>query len=80
MFDRVGLECIADSNEFQNVTHLVRSPLNFFIVSLGSFTLGCAMKVDVFVGEVSAGVDYSEQQWVSLTCESVSGGVSSGDE
>ena len=55
-FNRVGLECIADLNESQNVTYLVRSPLNFFIVSLGSFTLACAITICVSVGEVSVGV------------------------
>ena len=37
------------------MTYLVRSPLNFFIVSLGSFTLGCAITIGVSVGEVSVG-------------------------
>ena len=59
-FNKVGLECIADSNESQNMTHLIRSLLNFFIVSLGSFTLGCDITIGVFVGEASVGVGDSE--------------------
>ena len=64
-FDKVRLECIVDSNESKNMTHLVRSPLNFFIVSLGMFTLGCATTIGVSVGEVSVGVGNSEWEWVS---------------
>ena len=44
--------CIDDSNESQNVVHFVRSPLNFLIVSLGSFTLGWCV---VGISAVSTG-------------------------
>ena len=36
--DSLGLPCIADSKESQNVPHDVTSPSNSFRVSLGSFT------------------------------------------
>ena len=41
MSDRPGWLCIEDSNESQNVAHLVRSALNLFKASFGSFTLVC---------------------------------------
>ena len=62
------------------MTHLVRSLLNFFIVSLRSFTLGCAITIGVSVGEVSVGVGHAESEWVSPVCESVGGCMASGDK
>ena len=40
MPERAGLASMEDENESQNVVHFIRSPLNFFIDSLGSLTWG----------------------------------------